>query len=32
MVSLHNYLKAKPDIICNGFKEVGIVNYLNTDE
>ena len=32
MVSLYDYLKAKPDIARNGFKEAGIVNCLNTDE
>ena len=32
MVSLYDYLKAKPDIVHNGFKKAGIVNYLDTDE
>ena len=32
MVPLYDYLKAKPDIVRNGFKEDGIVNCLNTDE
>ena len=29
MVSLYDYLKAKLDIVCNGFKEAGIVNCLD---
>lgn len=31
MVSLYDHLKAKPDIIRNGFKEAGIVNCLDID-
>ena len=32
MVSLYDYLKAKPDIVRNGFKEAGIVNCLDIIE
>ena len=32
MTSLYDYLKAKPDIVRNGFKEAGIVNCLDTNE
>ena len=32
MISLYDYLKAKPDIVHSGFKEAGIVNCLNTEE
>ena len=31
-VPLYDYIKAKPDIVCSGFKEAGIANSLNTDE
>ena len=32
MVSLYGYLKTKPDIVCNGFKEAGIINCLDVTE
>ena len=32
MISLYDYLKAEPDIVRNGFKEAGIVNFLDTNE
>ena len=31
MVELHDYFKAKPEIIVNGFKGAGIVDYLASD-
>ena len=31
MKGLYDYLKAKPEIIANGFKGAGIVDYLASD-
>lgn len=31
MVELYDYFKAKPEIIVNGFKGAGIVDYLTSD-
>ena len=29
LVQMHDYFKSKPDIILNGFKDVGITDYVN---
>ena len=30
VIQLHDYLKSKPDIVQNGFRAVGIVDYINS--